>query len=138
MSVIVDTCVWTVFLNPKKPRIADAVEILGRLVQSRETIYLPGIVFQEVLQGIKSEKVREQIAESLKEFRWLEPSADTYRSAAELHCLAKSKGIALGTVDGLIASQCIESDSYLLTEDKGFQEIIRFSKLRLYPKIRLV
>ncbi len=135
MSVIADTCVWTVYLNQSRSNRPESVSLLDRLVKANEVIYIPGLVYQEVLQGIKSPAVRDEVAQALQQFYWLDATADHFREAPELYCMAKSKGFSIGTIDCLIAAQCIATGSYLLTDDKDFDGLVKCSKLKLLPRI---
>jgi len=63
----------------------------------------------------------------------LEPSGfPTYREAAAIFRLARSKGISLTTIDTLIAAIAIEREASLFSLDKDFVRIARITPLRLY------
>lgn len=139
MKVIVDTCVWSMSIRKKANPNSESVDALRRLLNNEDSVYLTGAILQEVLQGLKHDGQRTQVKSILTQsYPILIPGTETYIAAAKLHCLAKSNGITLGTVDALIAAQCIEADTYLLSDDKDFPRIIKFSKLKLLPKIKLL
>jgi len=53
-SVIVDTSVWSLALRRKEYKETRETKILKKLLQNEEEVYLLGIIFQEILQGIKT------------------------------------------------------------------------------------
>jgi predicted nucleic acid-binding protein len=139
MKVLVDTCVWSMAVRRKKPEIADSVHVLEQLIKSKNQIFLSAPILQEVLQGLKVLTQRQQAKDTLTHsFPILIPSLDDYVCAAELHTLARSHGLTLGTVDCLVSAQCIASESYLLTDDKDFAGLAKHSKLKLLPKIKVL
>jgi predicted nucleic acid-binding protein len=56
----------------------------------------------------------------------------TYRAAAALFRLARSKGITLTTIDTLIAAIALEHGASVFTLNKDFARIARLTRLPLY------
>lgn len=93
---------------------------------------MTGIVITEVLQGLKRDV--ERVERTLRSWDMLEPrSFDTYRNAASLIRLARSRGIALTTVDALIATLALDHKAVLFTLDEDFSRVRGLTGLRLHP-----
>lgn len=104
---------------------------MRRMIESSEPLALAGVVVAEVLQGLTRDAVR--IEEFLAQFEMLEPSGfETYRTAAEIYRTARARGIALTTIDALIATIALEHRVPVLTLDQDFSRIARFTPLQLH------
>ena len=126
--ILVDSSVWIDFLSPS-PGPAGAE--LRRMIADAEPFALTGIVVAEVLQGLTRDV--SQIERYLSQWDMLEPRGySTYREAAAMFRLARSKGIALTTVDALIAAIALDHRASVFTLDKDFTRIARMSHLHLY------
>ncbi len=62
----------------------------------------------------------------------ISPSRATHVDAALLRNHCRRNGVQAGTIDALIAQLCMENELTLLTTDKDFGHIARFSTLRLW------
>ena len=131
MKYIVDTSVWSQALRRERHRETDEVRNLTILLREGERILLPGIVLQEVLQGIRRSDQFEQVRESLSYFPMLEISRDDYVFAAELFNACRAKGVQAATIDFLIAALAIRNECILLTSDKDFVHIAKHCELKL-------
>jgi predicted nucleic acid-binding protein len=101
------------------------------MIQNAEPFALTGIVVVEILQGLTRDISR--IERFLFQWELIEPLGfSTYREAAEISRLARSRGISLKTVDTLIAAVAIENGAALFTLDKDFFHISRVSALSLH------
>lgn len=131
MSVIVDTSVWSLGLRRTDHPSSLSVQKLTRLIQEGESIFLLGIILQEVLQGLRSQKDFSRLLDKLSVYPLIEPRREDYIEAARLRNQCSAKGVQAGTVDFLIAAMCIQYQCLLLTTDKDFSAIARHSTLRL-------
>ena len=96
-----------------------------------EPIALSGVIVAEILQGLARDVTR--IERYLSSWEMLEPNGfSTYREAASISRLARSKGIRLTTIDTLIAAVALEHQATLFSLDKDFSRISRLTALRLY------
>jgi predicted nucleic acid-binding protein len=103
------------------------------LMQSDAPLGLPGIVLQEVLSGLPSEKAfRDLRGKLLGAFTILPASADDHLEAARLKNLCIRKGANASGIDCLIAATAIAGGHELFTADTDFQAIRRHSSLRLF------
>jgi len=126
--ILVDSSIWIDFLSPH-PSAAGAE--LRRMIADAEPFALAGVVVTEVLQGLRRDVA--QIEHYLSQWDMLEPDGyRTYREAAQVFRSARAKGIAVTTVDALIAAIALENDATLFTLDKDFFRIAGIVHLPLY------
>lgn len=126
--ILVDTSVWIDFFSSSPGRAGNE---LRRMIEEAEPFALTGVVVAEILQGLTRDEGR--VEEYLTMWEMLEPSGfSTYREAAAIFRLARSKGISLTTIDTLIAAIAIEQDASLFSLDKDFVRVARITPLRLY------
>jgi len=101
------------------------------MVAEAEPFALTGVVVTEVLQGLKRDVSR--IEHYLSQWEMLEPTGfRTYWEAAMIFRSARSKGIAVTTVDTLIAAIVLEHGATLFTLDRDFTRIASLIRLPLY------
>ncbi|HCC68388.1 MAG TPA: hypothetical protein DEP99_00655 [Nitrospiraceae bacterium] len=131
MKVIVDTSIWSLTIR-RHAHIQDPdAEILRKMIQQGENIYLLGIILQEILQGVKRPEDFMRLKEHLDAFPMIEIAREHYIKAAELKNHLSIKGVQASTIDVLIATAAISHDCYLYTNDKDFHHITKHSKLKL-------
>jgi predicted nucleic acid-binding protein len=105
----------------------------GVLMQSDASLGLPGIVLQEVLSGLPSEKAfRGLRTKLLGAFTILPASVDDHVEAARLKKLCISKGANVSGIDCVIAATAIAGGHELFTADKDFDTIRQHSSLKLF------
>jgi predicted nucleic acid-binding protein len=127
--ILVDTSVWIDFFSSSPGRAGN--ELL-RLIDEVEPTALTGVVVTEILQGLTRDVSR--IERFLSMWDLLEPRGfSTYREAAAISRLARSKGISLTTIDTLIAAIALEHRAILFTVDKDFSRVARITALPLHP-----
>ena len=132
VMILVDTSVWIDFFQT--PESAAAVE-LECLICGHNRVVLCGIVLQEVLQGIRSDKSYRMVRERLLKFPCLPDTRETWLRAAELYRTLRSKGVTLPSVDVSIAAIAIHHDLTLYTRDRHFEEVSRHSPLQLHSAL---
>jgi predicted nucleic acid-binding protein len=126
--ILVDSSVWVDFLSARPGRAGDA---LRRMIAQAEPFALTGIVVAEVLQGLTREVAR--IEGYLAQWDLLEPRGfETYRAAAAIFRLCRSKGVSLTTTDALIGAIALEHGASVFTLDKDFGRMARWTGLKLY------
>ena len=126
--ILVDSSVWIDFFSASP---GPAGNELRRMIAEAEPVALTGLVAAEVLQGL-TRKVRD-IERYLTLWDMLKPHGfSTYRRAAAIFRLARSKGISLNTIDALIAAIAIEHGASIFTLDQDFARIARLTGLELY------
>jgi predicted nucleic acid-binding protein len=126
--ILVDSSVWIDFFSPLPGR---AGRELRRMIADAEPFAIAGVVVAEILQGL----IRDvgQIERYLSMWDILEPAGfSTYREAAVIFRLARSKGISLSTIDTLIAAIAMHHRAAVFTLDKDFSRIARLTRLPLH------
>ncbi len=129
--MLVDTCVWSLLLHRKKSVLHPAIKLLSQAIRDKNRVFITGIVFQEVLQGIRDDSYYEKIKDYLLYFDWLNPDFKTHDRAAQILRKFKSHGVTSHTNDCLIASLAIEQSTPILTTDKDFSFIAKHTSLKL-------
>lgn len=131
MSIMVDTSVWVDGFNPKVK--TPEKEVLVLLIQNDNPIYLCPVIYQEVLQGIREDKVFGQIKEILQQYRMIDVDLmHVTNHAIDLFRHLRKTGITVRkSIDCLIASYAILADMYLLHNDSDFTQIASESKLKI-------
>lgn len=126
--ILVDSSVWIDFFSPS-PGPAGAE--LGRMTIAGEPFALTGIVVTEVLQGLTRDVPR--IEGYLSKWPLLEPNGIlTYREAAAIFRLARSRGFSLSTIDALIAAVALEHGASVFTLDVDFSRMAKLTGLTLH------
>jgi predicted nucleic acid-binding protein len=102
-------------------------------MQSDASLGLPGIVLQEVLSGLPSEKAfRDLRAQLVAAFTILPASVDDHVEAARLKNLCAAKGANVSGIDCLIAATAIAGGHELFTADEEFDTIRQHTSLKLF------
>ncbi len=104
---------------------------LRSLILGEDRVLLSGIVYQEILSGLRSDRQRAELVATLAPFPFLRPTRETHERAARLRDRCFAEGVSVGTVDVLIAQTAIDNDCLLLTSDADFAAIAARSELRL-------
>jgi len=116
--------------GPEELRLQRTVE---GLMTADAALGIPGIVLQEVLSGVRSEK---QFAELegrlLAAFTVVLPSTSDYVEAARLRNRCLAKGLRASGPDCLIAVIAISGRHELFTVDGDFEAISRHAPLKLF------
>lgn len=130
--LLIDSSVW---IDSHRGRVTDAT----RFVDTRddhEEIATTGIIFQEVLQGLRSEAEYHYLREILWSTLILEPrELSTYEVAAHLYLRARAKGLAIRkSNDCLIAALALEHGALLVHNDRDFLALAQVEPaLLVYP-----
>jgi predicted nucleic acid-binding protein len=102
------------------------------MIADAEPFAIAGVIVAEILQGLTRDF--SQVERYLEMWDILEPRGfSTYREAAAIFRLARSKGISLSTIDTLIAALAMEHGTAVFTLDKDFSRIARLTGLPLHP-----
>ena len=126
--ILVDSSVWIDFLSS---RAGPGGQELRRLIEDGAPVALTGVVVTEVLQGLKRDSRR--IENYLKLFDFLEAHHfETYRNAANLFRLARSRGVSLTTTDAIIATVAVENGALIFSLDHDFVRMARIAGIQLY------
>ncbi len=133
MSLFVDTSVWSLALRRDAPPAVAQVDALVKALEAGDAILTTGLVLQELLQGFAGPKQRLAILNRFAVLPLIVPDRQDHVEAAQLRNFCRGRGVQIGTIDALLAQLCINHALTLLTTDKNFSRIARFSKLKLWP-----
>ena len=127
---IVDTSVWIDYFNGKIDERTDATE---KFIIEGELLMLP-IILQEVLQGIRSAKDFSTVKNAfLRNTFFNFNTIDMALEAATLFRFLKRNGVTIRKPnDSLIAAICIQNNFSLLHNDKDFDNIAKYTSLKIY------
>jgi predicted nucleic acid-binding protein len=127
--VLVDTSFWIDFFQSPETPTAKA---LSALITDHNRVVLCGIVVQEILQGIRTEKSYKLVRERLLKFPYVSDDRETWLLAAELYRKLRAKGVTLPSVDVTIAAIAIRHDLTLFSRDGHFETMARHTPLMLH------
>ena len=133
--IVVDTSVWSLAFR-RRARPGDepkVVSLLRRMIKDDQPLAVPGIVFQELLTGVRDVSQAKKLQRILDGFPLLLATREHHIEAAKISTACRMGGVAAATVDCLIAAHCVFSNSPLLTTDDDFKRIARHAPLKLYP-----
>lgn len=132
MTLFVDTSVWSLAFRRDVEAVAPEVHALKEALASGDLIVTTGLVLQELLQGFSGPKAASELLVRFQDIPLLSPTRETHVQAAALRNHCRRNGVQAGTVDALITQLCIENELTLLSADKDFEHIARFSGLKLW------
>ncbi len=132
--ILLDTSVLSRVFRRPRPGPAERAfrAAFEALLAGDRSLGLPGIVLQEILTGLKSEKqFLELRGNLLAGFSIVTATLEDHVEAARLRNRCIGKGVNVSTVDCLIAASAIAGGHSLFAEDEDFEAIRRHSKLQL-------
>lgn len=120
--IVVDSSVWINFFNGVNSAEVDRLDAL----LGHTPIAIGDLILVEVLQGFRNEQ---DVATARQLFRSLPllpmVGGRNATKAAENYRMLRRKGITVRkTIDGLIATTCIETNLPLLFSDRDFQPYV--------------
>jgi len=120
--MLVDTSVWIDYFNGHASSEADR---LAQAIADAESIALPGLVWTEILLGLRTESEAVKISVLLEAFGYVEePVRLDYIEAARIYRICRAKGYTIrSTIDCVIARLCLRDELPLLCKDRDFQAI---------------
>ena len=92
-------------------------------------------IYQEVLQGAKSEEEYALLKRYLETQRFYHPKdpVDSFERAARIYFECRRKGVTVrSSIDCIIAQTAIERDLYLLHNDSDFDAMLSIVQLKVY------
>ena len=128
MTVLIDTCIWSLALRRKSTAILGAEEqllvaSLTQAIQDGQAAII-GPIRQEILSGIQDSARFQRIQNALSAFPDEQLSSADFEEAARLCNLCLSLGIASGQVDILICAVARRRSWSIFTSDKGLKRCI--------------
>ena len=128
--LLVDTSVWIDFLNGYESFEGQS---LADGIAGNQPIVVTGIVLTEILAGLRGEAEADRIARLLDAFDYApDPTRSDCVAAAKIYRACRGGGAMLrSAVDCLIAQICIRDTLTLLTKDRDFISIAKYTPLKL-------
>ena len=130
--VLVDTSVLISYLQGNEN---NAVLKFQYIIDNNIPFGINSLIYQEVLQGVKTEKDFDKTKRYLdtQRFYSLKYEKESYASAAKIYFRCRKKGLTIGsTIDCLIAQTAIENDLLLLHNDSDFDNIAKIADLKIF------
>lgn len=130
--LLLDSSVW---IDIHRARATAATRYVETRDESEE-IATTGIIFQEVLQGVRDPDEYEYVRRLLWSTLILEPrELSTYEVAAQLYLKARSQGLTIRKPnDCLIAALALEHGALLVHNDRDFLALAQIEPaLMVYP-----
>ena len=134
VNYVVDSSVWVDFFNNKSSSQIEKVKSLIPTTAAKGYIYVLPVIMQEVLQGIQDDKLYQIVEENLFGFKLIDDNAYEFAlKSAELFRMFRKKGLTIRKAnDCLIAAICIENNFTIIHNDKDFDHIAKYTKLKIY------
>jgi predicted nucleic acid-binding protein len=133
--ILFDTSVLSRVLRRRHPGPAERRlrAVFDELMASDDPLGLPGIVLQEVLSGVRSERQFAELSgRLLAAFNILPEGVSEHVEAARVRNVCLAKGLNVSGVDCLIAACAITGGHELFTVDEDFEAIAKHTPLKLY------
>ena len=131
--ILVDSSVLIEFFKNEKNK---STQKFRKLLEKKISFGINAVIFQELLQGAKSEKEYELLKRYLMGLRFYHPKhpVNSFEKAARIYFDCRRKGVTIrSTIDCLIAQTAIEHDLMLFHNDKDFEAMSGvISSLKLY------
>jgi predicted nucleic acid-binding protein len=130
--ILVDTSVLIDYLGGKDNRPVSRFE---HILEHNIPFGINSFIYQEVLQGVKTEKDFEQVKDYLdtQRFYSLKDPRESYAAAAKIYFQCRKKGVTIGsTIDCLIIQTAIEHDLFLLHNDADFDNARKVVSYKVY------
>jgi len=131
--ILLDTSVLIDYLKDTKNA---ATNTLDEIIDNNLTYGICDYVYQELLQGTKTEKEFKKLKEYLETlpFYYLNYGKESFEKAALLNFKCRRAGVTIrSTIDLLIAEIAIENNLYLLHNDANFDNMAKkVTELKIY------
>ncbi len=128
---LIDTSIWIDYLNN---RDNESVMKFQKILDNKESYGICSVIYQEILQGSKSETDFEKLQKYLCTQIFFHPKdpISTYAKSAKLYFQCRRNGVTISSsIDCLIAQICIEHDLTLLHNDNDFKNMAK-----ILPKLK--
>ena len=133
--ILFDTSVLSRVFRRKRPGAEERQlqVVFDRLMSSAVLLGMPGIVLQDVLSGIRSQRQFTDLsAKLLAGFAIVSEGVPEHVEAARLKNVCLGKGLNVSGIDCLIAACALVGDHELFTVDGDFAAIARHAPLKLF------
>ena len=127
--ILVDSSIWVDHFRNAESEAATALQ---QAMLANEDIAIIPLILTEVLMGFRDERSFRSARSVMGKVPQLPVSLNTYVHAAILFRSLQKRGITIrGAIDCIIAQTCLETSSELMTLDKDFLSIAKFTALKV-------
>lgn len=138
--VIIDSSAWSIAFRRTKP-LTDPREIAVAKVAyelvDRDSACMIGLIRQEVLSGIPTQKLFENLCDYLSIIEDSLVLPQDYIVAAQFFNLCRSKGIQGSHIDLLLCAVASRLDYPILATDHDFLHYAQLLPIRLHPAMQV-
>ena len=130
--ILVDTSALVDFLRGTKSEASQRFKVV---LQQAIPFGITSLIYQELLQGARSEKEYRLLRTYLETQRFYHPRepVDSYARAARIYFDCRRKGVTVrSTIDCLIAQIAMDHDLLLLHNDNDFDSMASIIPLKIY------
>lgn len=130
--ILVDTSILIDYLRDNEN---SAIQKFQHILDHNIPFGINSFIYQEVLQGVKSEKDFQEVKEYLdtQNFYSLKDEKDSFAAAAKIYFVCRKKGIIIqSTIDCLIIQTALENDLFLLHNDADFDRAAKIVGLKVF------
>jgi len=130
--ILVDTSVLIGFIKGSKNEATSRFKLI---LEQGLNFGITSHIFQEVLQGAKSEKEYNLLRRYLESQRFFQPKdpVGSFAEAARIFFQCRKRGLTIrSTIDCLIAQVALEHDLFLLHSDQDFHLMANVIPLKIY------
>jgi predicted nucleic acid-binding protein len=127
----VDSTIWIEFFHEREKSIE--ADVLQELIIEENNIFICPVIYQEVLQGVRDDKIFKEIKSILLNALMINTEIMYVTEyAINLYRFLRKKGVTVRKqYDCLIASYAILNDINLFHNDSDFEQIAKYSKLKI-------
>ncbi len=122
--ILVDTNVLTAAYRRASNRSQDEEKVTAffrQAIVDDWPIIIPGIVYQEILSGVRSERQWTKLKTALVGFQISLAQIDDHELASKYRNICLRRGLATSAADCLIAAMATTRNARVLTLDRDFQ-----------------
>ncbi len=130
--ILLDTSVLShVFRRRPTGTEPEVVSRFRGLVAERRPLAIPGIVYQEILSGVRDDTHVKRLISALKGFPIVLAGREDHLEASRLMNDLRRQGVTAASIDALIAAMAIRHKAVLFTLDRDFEPFARLEGLEL-------
>lgn len=118
-GVIVDTSVWIEFFN--NPDSSEKYAVVKLLKNNK--VFICGMELAEILQGVRKDKEREEIEQTMGALPFLPCNIHTWTKLGAMSANLMKKGLTIPITDLFIAVSAIINNCQVYTLDRHFKKI---------------
>lgn len=123
-GVIIDTSLWIEYFKGSAPNAS----VVEQLVMEEHAV-TTGLVLAELLQGVRSEREGQTIAEVFGGLPTLEITTEIWKAAGQLACALRRQGVTVPLTDVALGALALEHHLLIFSLDTHFE---RIPGVRLY------